>query len=435
MAITKLVTLIVGFVLGVSMVTVFLGIVGSALTIGVLGLTLLIRRDWVPVVYNLRSLTVRKVTTGVTAAGLALVVFVFAVALMLASGVKETLKGTGDPANAKVIRKGAQNEIQSGVLPEHLRLLSSDPGVAIGKDGQPLASAEVVVLIYALHDPNDETNGSNVTVRGVGPKGLELHAPKKLDGRMWNPGTSEIVIGKGLAGRFGGMVKDGTVRFARRDWKVVGIMDSGASAFDSEIWGDVDQIMDAFNRRPAFSSITLRMKDRASLDALINKMNADPQLNSLEAKNEVEYWAAQSENFAKFVSFLGMFIAVIFAFGAILGAMITMYAQVAARTREIGTLRAMGFRRRSVLISFVVESMLLALASGAVGLGFASLFQLKSFSTINFQTFSEITFKFHLSPEIVAASLFFAVLMGYAGGLLPALRASRMPIVQATRGG
>jgi ABC-type lipoprotein release transport system permease subunit len=435
MGLTKIITVIVGAALGAALLGVVLGLTVSALIVGVLGLTLLIRRDWVPIVYNLRSLTVRKVTTAVTAAGLALVVFVFAVALMLASGVKETLKATGDPANAKVIRKGAQNEIQSGLLPEHFRLLSSDPGVAIGKDGQPLASAEVVVLIFAARDGGNGSEGSNVTVRGLGAKGLELHGPKNLDGRMWNPGTSEIVIGKGLAGRFPGMVKDGTVKFARRDWKVVGVMDFGGSGFESEIWGDVDQLMDAFGRRPAFSSVTLRMKDKASLEALSNKMGADPQLNTLDIKNEVEYWAAQSENFTMFITFLGMFIAAIFSMGAILGAMITMYAQVAARTREIGTLRAMGFRRRSVLVSFVVESMVLAAVSGGIGLAVASLFQLKTFSTINFQTFSEITFKFHLSAGIVIASMVFAVLMGYAGGLLPAMRASRMPIVQATRGG
>jgi putative ABC transport system permease protein len=435
MTLIKLVTLLVGVALGAALVGAIFGIVISALTIGVLGLTLLFRRDWVPIVYNLRSLTVRKVTTSVTAAGLALVVFVFSVALMLASGVKETLRSTGDEHNAKVIRKGAQNEIQSGVLPENFRLLAADPGVAIGKDGQPLASAELLTIIFAVHDPNDETNGTNISVRGLGPKGLELHPPKNLDGRMWQPGTSEIVIGKGLEGRFPGMVRDGTFRFARRDWKVVGVMDFGGSGFESEIWGDIDQLMDAFQRRPAFSSVTLRLKDRAALDALQAKISADPQLNSFEAKNEVDYWAGQSENFATFITFLGMFIAVIFSLGAILGAMITMYAQVAARTREIGTLRAMGFRRRAVLVSFVVESMLLALASGGVGIAAASLFQLKSFSTVNFQTFSEITFRFHLSPAIIVASTLFALLMGYAGGLLPALRASRMPIVEATRGG
>jgi ABC-type lipoprotein release transport system permease subunit len=433
---TKLIALIVGVALGALVLGVVLGLTVSALTVGVLGLTLLVRRDWVPVVYNVRSLTVRKVTTAVTALGLALVVFVFSTVLMLATGVRQTLAATGDPLNAKVIRKGSQNEIQSGLLPEHLRLLSSDPGVAMARDGKPLASPEVLVLIYALRTgATDETQGTNISVRGIGPQGLELHAPKKLEGRMWTTGTSEIVIGKGLAGRFQGMTLGGTVHFARRDWTVVGIMDQGGSAFDSEVWGDVDQFLDAFQRRPAFSSVTLRMRDKAALAALATRIEGDPQLNTLEVKDELRYWASQSEQFAGFVTYLGLFVAVIFALGAILGAMITMYAQVAARIREIGTLRAMGFRRRAVLVAFVVESMLLALASGGIGVAASSLWLLASFSTMNFQSFSEVTFHFTLTPGIVTASLVFATILGYAGGLLPAMRAARLPIPQATRGG
>ncbi|HUS67110.1 MAG TPA: ABC transporter permease, partial [Kofleriaceae bacterium] len=415
---------------------IVLGITVSALVVGVLGLTLLIRRDWVPIVYNVRSLTVRKVTTAVTAGGLALVVFVFATVLMLSSGIKRTLAGTGSEENAKIIRKGSMTEMQSGMLPEHLRLLGSVPEVAMGKDGQPLASPELVVLIFALKTgATDDTQGTNLAVRGVGPKALELHPPKKLEGRLFAPGTSEIVIGKGLAGRFQGATLDGTVRFARRDWKVVGVMDAGGSAYDSEIWGDVDQMMDAFQRRPSYSSLTLRLKDRSALQALETRMAGDPQLSTLEVKSEVRYWAAQSEQFAGFITFLGVFVAIIFSFGAILGAMITMYAQVAARTKEIGTLRAMGFRRRAVLVSFVAESVLMAMAAGGIGVAAASLWQLTSFSTMNFQSFSEVTFRFHLSPGIVAASIAFAALMGYAGGFLPAMRAARMPIVRATRGG
>ena len=432
----KLLALLVGFVLGGLLLFVALGITLSALTVGVLSLTLLVRRDWVPLIYNVRSLAVRKVTTAVTASGLALVVFVFAVVLMLSSGITHTLAGTGSDGNAKVIRKGSLNELQSGMLPEQLRMLSSIPEVAIGKDGQPLASPELVVLIFLLKEgATDDTQGTNIATRGVGPKGLELHPPKSLDGRLWKPGTSEIVIGRGLAGRMQGMQLGGTARFARRDWTVVGIMDAGGSAYDSEIWGDVEQFEDAFQRRPAFSSVTLKLTDRSALTALQNRLAADPQLNTLEAKSEIAYWASQSEQFAAFVRFLGLFVAVIFAFGAILGAMITMYAQVAARTREIGTLRAMGFRRRAVLVSFVIESVLLALAAGGMGLAGASLMQLASFSTMNFQTFSEVTFRFYLSPAIIALTMGFAALMGYAGGLLPAMRASRMPITRATRGG
>jgi ABC-type lipoprotein release transport system permease subunit len=432
----KLLALLFGAVLGASLLGLVLGITFSVLTIGILAFTLLIRRDWVPVVYNLRSLTVRKVTTALTAGGLALVVFVFCTVLMLATGVKRTLATTGVPENAKVIRKGAQNELQSGLLPEQLRLISAWPEIGPGKDGQPLASNELVVLIFALKEgATDDTQGTNVTVRGVGDKALELHPPAKVNGRMFRPGTSEIVIGRGLEGRFQGMTLGGTVKFARRDWTVVGVQDTAGSAYDSEIWGDVEQMEDAFQRRPAFSSITVKLANAGALTALQQKLEADPNLNTLEVKREDKYWAAQSENFSMFVTFLGLFVAVIFAFGAMLGTMITMYAQVAARTREIGTLRAMGFRRRSVLVSFVVESVLLALAAGGIGIFAASFWQLRSFSTMNWQTFSEVSFQFKLTPQIIGASFFFAGLMGYAGGFLPAVRASRMAITQATRGG
>jgi ABC-type antimicrobial peptide transport system permease subunit len=252
---------------------------------------------------------------------------------------------------------------------------------------------------------------------------------------MFTPGTSEIVVGKGLVGRFSGMRLGQSAHFARRDWTVVGVMDQGGSAYDSEVWGDLEQFEDAFQRRPSFSSVTIKLRDPGAISQLEARMGADPMLNTLEIKSEIDYWAAQSENFGMFVKFLGIFVAVIFSFGAILGAMITMYAQVAARTREIGTLRALGFRRRSVLVSFVIESILLALGGGAVGLACASLMQLVSFSTMNFQSFSEVAFHFNLTRGIIVASMGFACLMGFAGGLLPAVRASRMPIVRATRGG
>lgn len=435
-ALEKLASIVVGALVGGTLLGIVVGLAVALLVVVVLALTMLVRRDWVPVVYNVRSLGVRRWTTGVTALGLALVVFVFTTVLMLASGVRETLRATGSPDNAKIIRKGSQNEVQSGVLPEHLRLLSSAPETAVGKDGQPLASPELVVIIFAEREnAKSEEDGTNLDVRGVGPQALELHPPRGLEGRMFKPGTSEIVIGKKLAGRFKGMHLGGQVRFARRDWTVVGIMDQGGSAYDSEVWGDVDQFMDAFARRPAFSSITLRLKDRAAVTALKTRVESDPMLSTLEVQPEIDYWASQSEATAKFVRILGMFVVFIFSFGAVLGAMITMYAQVAARTREIGTLRALGFRRRSVLVSFVAESVILALIAGAVGCAAASLMQLASFTTMNFQTFSEMSFKFHMSAGVVVASMLFAGIMGFAGGLLPAVRAARMPIVRATRGG
>jgi ABC-type lipoprotein release transport system permease subunit len=434
--ISKIVTILLGAALGAALIAIVAGLTISLLVIGVLALTMLVRRDWVPVVYNVRSLMVRGWTTGVTAMGLALVVFVFATALMLSRGIQKTLASTGTTENAHIIRKGAQTEIQSGVQPEHLRLLSAAPETAMGKDGKPLAAGELAVLIFAHKaDATSSSDGANVLVRGVSEKSIELHPPARVEGRMFKPGTSEIVIGKGLLGRFKGTRLNESMQFARRKWLVVGVMDQGGSGFDSEIWGDLEQFEDAFQRHPSFSAITLRLRDKDAISALEARLQSDPMLNTLVVKREVDYWAAQSEQFATFVKFLGIFVAVIFSFAAILGAMITMYAQVTARTQEIGTLRVLGFRRRSVLVSFVIESVLLALASGGIGLACASGMQLVSFSTMNFQSLSEVSFQFTLTPAILVASMMFAGLMGYAGGLLPALRASRMPITQATRGG
>lgn len=433
----KLLASLVGALLGAGAIATALALVVSALALIYFALSMIPRRDWVPPIYNLRSLGARKWTTLFTALGLALVVFVFTTVLMLAEGVQKTLATTGSPDNAKVIRKGSQNEIQSGLLPENLRLIGSFPEIAVGKDGQPLVASEVAVLIFALkEDAKAETDGSNITVRGVGDRALEIHDSVKIEGRSWKPGTSEIVVGKGLVGRFRGFRVGGQVRFARRDWTVVGVLDGKGSAYDSEIWCDVEQALDAFQRRPGFSSVTAKLKGgSAGFPALAARFGSDTQLATMEVKREVDYWAAQSETFATFVRILGLMVSVIFAFGAVLGAMITMYAQVAARTREIGVLRSLGFRRRSVLASFVAESVLLALGAGVVGVAGASVLQAFSFSTMNFQSFSEVAFSFALTPQVVGLGLGFAALMGYAGGLLPALRAATMPITTATRGG
>ena len=390
----------------------------------------------VPTIYNLRSLWVRKVTTVLTGLGLALVVFVFASVLMLGEGIQKTMASTGLPTNAKIIRKGSQNEVQSSVSPEQFRLISAAPEAGVGKDGKPLVSTELLVLIYALKDgwkTSDE--GANVNVRGVGAAALELHPPRSLDGRMYKPGTSEVVVGRALVGKFDGARLGSAIHFARRDWQVVGVMDQAGSAYDSEIWGDIDQLGDAFARRPSVSSVTLKLRDKDALTSLEARMATDPQLNKLEIKREDLFWAAQSRTTSLFITILGIFVAVIFSVGATLGAMITMYSQVAARTREIGTLRAIGFGRLAVLYSFVRESVILALLSGVLGVFFASFLQLVSFSTINFATFSETVFRFSLTPGIVRNALLFALALGLFGGLLPAVRAARMPIVKATRGG
>jgi ABC-type antimicrobial peptide transport system permease subunit len=269
-------------------------------------------------------------------------------------------------------------------------------------------------------------------VRGATPAGLVLRPQVRIvEGRMFQPGTSEIITGRAIAAGFRGAGVGETLRFASRDWTVVGVFDGGRTGFDSEIWGDSEQMLQAF-RRLAFSALVFRLADTARFDAVKAQIETDPRL-TLEAKRESRFYADQSEMLSKFISILGTTISIIFSIGAIIGAMITMYASVATRTAEIGTLRALGFRRRSILWAFLLESLLMGAIGGMAGLAFASLMQWVSFSTTNFQTFSELAFSFTLSGKIAAQSLAFAVVMGLLGGFLPAWRAARLKIVDALR--
>jgi len=269
-------------------------------------------------------------------------------------------------------------------------------------------------------------------IRGVTAAGLALRPQVRIvEGRMFHPGTAEIVTGRAVANGFQGAGIGETMRFASRDWTVVGVFDAGRTGFDSEIWGDAEQMLQAF-RRLGFSSLIFRLDDTDRFEAVKKEIEADPRL-TLEAKRETRFYAEQSEALAKFINYLGMTISVIFSIGAIIGAMITMYASVASRTAEIGTLRALGFSRSAILVAFLVEALLLGLVGGLLGLTGASFMQLLSISTMNFQTFAELAFAFTLTPGIVAASLFFALAMGFVGGFLPAARAARMKIVDALR--
>lgn len=248
---------------------------------------------------------------------------------------------------------------------------------------------------------------------------------------MFRPGTSEIVAGRAIAGGFRGAALGDTLHFAQRDWTVVGVFDAGRTGFDSEIWGDAEQMLQAF-RRTVFSALVFRLTDSGRFDAVKSAIESDPRL-TLEAKRETRFYADQSEAMSKFISYLGTTISAIFSIGAIIGAMITMYASVASRTAEIGTLRALGFSRGAVLAAFLGEALLLGLLGGVVGLVAASFMQVLSISTTNFQTFAELAFRFVLTPTIVVASLAFALVMGLVGGALPAARAARLKIVDALR--
>lgn len=382
----------------------------------------------IPFSYSLRNLWTRRLTTVLTTSGMALVVFVFAAVLMLAEGLQKTLVKTGSYDNVVVIRKAAESEVQSGVERQQASIVETQPEVAIGKDGKRLLAKELVVLITLPKRGTDKP--SNVTIRGIEEYSMILRPQVKLvEGRMPRPGLAEIIAGSSIAKRFKGGGIGETLRFGMRDWTVVGIFDAGNTSFSSEIWGDVDQLMQAF-RRPAYSSMIFRLRDSSEFEKIKSRIEDEPRL-TLEAMRETRYYEKQSAIMAKFLRILGISLTLIFSMGAIIGAMITMYAAVANRTSEIGTLRALGFQSRSILAAFLIESLLLGFFGGCVGLFFASFLQLFTISTMNWQTFSELAFSFSLTFEIVLEAMTFSLLMGFVGGMLPAFRASRMNIVEA----
>lgn len=384
----------------------------------------------IPFNYIARNLGARKLTTILTAGGMALVVYVFATVLMLSAGLEKTLVATGRDDNVIVIRRASQTEVQSAVDRPSASILESLPEIATGEDGRKLVSREPVVLINLAKRSNGKP--SNVVIRGVTPAGLVLRPQVHIvEGRMFRPGTSEIIAGRSIAEGFRHAGLGENLRFAQRDWTVVGIFDAGHTGFDSEVWGDAEQMMQAF-RRSSFSAVIFRLADSSRFDDVKAAIESDPRL-TLEAKRESRFYAEQSEALSKFIRYLGISISVIFSIGAVIGAMITMYASVASRTGEIGTLRALGFSRRSILAAFMLESLLLGLVGGLVGLVAASFMQALSISTMNFQTFAEIAFSFTLTPKIVVAALVFSLAMGFVGGFLPAARAARMKIVDALR--
>ena len=384
----------------------------------------------IPLSYTLRNLTTRKLTTLLTAGGMALVVFVFATVLMLEEGLRKTLVETGSADNAVVTRRSAGTEVQSGVDRVQAAIVESQPEVAYGANGVRLASKETVVLISLYK--RDSRKSSNVLIRGVGQTGITLRPQVKIvEGRMFRPGSAEIIAGKSIAERYQGAGLGETLHFGMRDWTVVGIMDAGKTGFDSEIWGDVDQLMQAFHR-PVYSSVILKLSNVNTFTQLKERLESDPRL-TVEAKRESAFYAEQSQLLVNFIRYLGTALSIIFSIGATIGAMITMYASVANRTAEIGTLRALGFRKRSILTAFLAEAVMLGIAGGIVGLVMASFMQLLTISTMNWQSFSELAFSFTLNLEIIVKSFGFAIFMGLIGGFLPATRAARLNIVDSLR--
>ncbi len=386
----------------------------------------------IPIKYNFRNLFVRKVTTGLTVLGIALVVAVFLCVMSLAEGLTRVFTASGSEKNVLVLRQNSQSELQSGVSRDQLPLITTLAGIEKDADGKPLASGELVVV---LNLEKIDGGSSNVTIRGVSEKGMKLRPQMKLvEGRMFTPGVSEVIVSQGVSRRFKSCNVGDVIKFGAYRWTVVGHFDAGGTAPDSEIWTDVEQMSSDF-KRPGYSSVLVRTTDRAGLDGFVAALASDNRL-ALEGKGERKYYDDQTSTAAP-IKFLGMFVGVVMAIGACFGAMNTMYAAVSSRTREIATLRALGFSRIAVMISFVLESVLLAFAGGIVGCALGVLLVKLALSgvtgTTNFATFSEVVFAFRITPDLLVTGLIFSLVMGFFGGLFPAGRAAFTKITAALR--
>ena len=380
--------------------------------------------------YNLRSMIVRKGTAAMTAGGIAMVVSVFVMTLAIAQGFKATLVASGSPGNAIVLRKGATAETLSAVLRSDVPIIESLPQVARGADGRAVSSPELVTIVALPRQTDDQP--ANVPVRGVGLKAFEVRDTLKfVEGRRFTPGTREVNVGRLAKGRFKGLTVGSDLKFGSSTWQVVGVFTADDAAFESEVWGDVDVMMPAVQRN-GYQSITVRLADPSMFDSFEAAVKGDPRLY-LQAKRELEYYAEQSQAMTTVIRVFGTFVTLILSIGAMFGAMNTMYAAVAYRTREIGTLRALGFSRLRIVGAFLAESVALALVGGIIGCLLALPVHGLSTGTTNMASFSEVAFKFRITPALIAGGLLFAALMGAAGGLLPALRAARIPVARALR--
>ena len=388
----------------------------------------------IPLKYNLRNLVVRKVSTGMTVLGIALVVTVFLLVMSLAEGVRKTLSTTVSPLNVIVLRVGAQSDVQSYVSRDQFEAIRTLDGIAKGEDGQPVVSSEMVVLINI---PRRDGKRTNVIVRGVEPAAFRIRGDNVnlVEGRMFQSGTSEAIVSTRLRQRFADMEIGRTIKSGSERYTVSGFFDASGSPYDSEIWADLHNVQEQAHRGTGFSSVVVRATDSGARDRVIAGIKGDQRIK-LEATPETEYFAKQMGT-AKPIQFLAYLVAVIMAIGASFGAMNTMYAQVSARTREIATLRALGFSRTVILISFVLESMSLGLLGGVVGGALAAvvvnLFLTAPTGTNNFQTFAEIMFNFELTAPLLVAGVIFSLAMGLFGGLFPAARAARLKITSALR--
>lgn len=384
----------------------------------------------IPLVYNLRNLTVRKTTTLMTALGIALTVAVLVAVLALVNGLHRAFETTADPLNVLVMRKGANAELSGGIARSVFQDLKSKPGIARAADGRPLASLELVTVL-SLPTPQNP-DGTNTTLRGLTDEGLMLREHVKLlAGRWFRAGQREVVVGAAVAKRYPDAQIGKKLRFGKGEWEVVGVMEAGQSATNSEIFADLNLLAGDFNRFDGLSSALVRATDSVAVEALVNSINDDQRLNAT-ARTEQQYMEAQTSSAAP-IQYLGVFVSIIMAVGSSFAAMNTMYAAVARRAKEVGTLRVLGFSRGSILTSFFLESLLLSMIGGVLGCLLVLPLNNVTTGIMSFATFSEIAFNFRVGPEAMAIGVGFALVMGAIGGLLPARMAAKKEILVALR--
>lgn len=385
----------------------------------------------IPLIYNVRSVRARWTSTIVAVLGIAGTVGVFVAMLSLAHGFKATLVASGSPGNALVMRAGSSSEMMGGVTLESVKIIQDAPGIARDSNG-PLVTQEVVgVMPIPLISTGTD---ANVQIRGVAANVLEIRKFVKIsEGRMFQPGLTELVAGKNASKTYSGLTLGNTIDMAGGHWKVVGIFDAAGSAFDSEIWCD-SHVLNDILKRPAniFQSVTVHMDSPDSFRTLKDSLTADPRLN-VDVTREVDYYAKQSTTMTRLITVLGGLVAMIMAVGAVFGALNTMYSAVSERGREIATMRALGFNAYSVVFSFLVEALLISLIGGIVGCLVVLPLNGLTTSTMNFQTFSNLAFAFKITPALLTQGIIFALVMGVVGGLLPAIRAASLPVATALR--
>lgn len=383
----------------------------------------------IPLSYNLRNLRVRWRLTLMTMLGIGLVVAVFVMVEALAQGLKSTYIATGDPRNLLVIRKGSTSESNSQIDLEGMHRMKYLDGIARDASNRPLFSEEIIVLIFLERLAGE--GGANVLVRGMKPTGLTLRPQIRLvEGRLFEPGKRECVVSRRIADRFAHCRVGESFRSGRVDWRVVGMFDAERTAYESEIWIDADEARDLFHRS-FYGSALLLTRDEDAMAGLVRRLEADKSLQ-VRAIRETEYYRDQTK-MAGPIQFMGGFLATIMSIGAAFAAMNTMYAAVGARTREIGTLRVLGYRRRDIYLAFMLESIMLSLLGGILGCLLSLPLNGMATGTIGWDTFAEVAFEFRITPGLLAKGLLFALAMGVVGGLLPARAAARKPVLDALR--